>query len=267
MNQFDPLATLNRLLRGWWLMVLLAVLGGLLGRLAAAFLPPVYVAQAEYYVSVDYDLFMAGHDLDVVVSLDLREPLNAVEDVIYSDDVIASTLGSLDEAGLTIPEEELRQRIRLDRYYTTWMFAAQHPDPGTAARMANAWAQASDRALQEAFRHAEQARLLSLETALLETCFSSADLHAGNACAGTSFPSVAEFSAFLDERVLALADEQTASRLIDPALKLELVALAEAPAEPQRNAPAVLLLAGAAIGWLIGLSLASTGFPPKRKPE
>ncbi len=261
MNAFDPLTVLNRLLRGWWLMVLLAVLGALLGRAAAAFLPPVYVAQAEYYVSFDFELFAAEHHLEYIVALDLREPLGAVDDLIYADDVIAGAVRRLQAEGLSISEDEFRARVRLDRYYTTWMFTARAADPQTAARLANAWAQAADPVLQEAYGHAVAAWESSLELALLETCFSGGDLAAGNACAGTNFASAAEVSARLNEATARLERERAASRRLDPAIRLELVRLAEVPAAPQRHAAGVLLLAGAALGWLAGVLLVAAGLP------
>ena len=92
MNQFDPLTILNRLLRGWWLMAVLAVLGAVLGRGAAVFLPPVYSAQAEYYVSVDYTLFAEEHDLDRVLPLDLKDTFNAVTEIAVSPEVVDATV-------------------------------------------------------------------------------------------------------------------------------------------------------------------------------
>ncbi len=261
MSAFDPLVVLSRLLRGWWLMVLLALLGALAGRAAAAFLRPVYVAQAEYYVSFDFELFAAEHHLQNVVSLDLREPLGAVDDLIYDDEVIAEAVRRLQAAGESISEAEFRDRIRLDRYYTTWMFTARHSDPQTAARLANAWAQAADQALQEAYQHALAARQASLELALLETCFSSGDLTAGNACAGADFDSAQAVAAHLTQVAARLEQERQASRRLDPAIRLELAQLAQVPAAPERHAPGLLLLAGAALGWLTGLVLVSAGLP------
>lgn len=265
MNEFDPLTVLGRLLRGWWLMALLAVLGALVGSGAARLLPPVYVAQAEYYVSFDFDLFAAEHHLENIVSLDLREPLGAVDDLIYADEVIAEAVRRLEAAGLSISEEAFRDRIRLDRYYTTWMFTARDADPQTAALLANAWAQAADFSLQEAYGHAVAARGLSLELALLETCFSSGDLAAGNACAGTDFVSAREVEAHLAAVTARLEEERAASRRLDPAIRLELANLAEVPAAPQRHAAGVLLLAGAAAGWLAAVILVSAGWPRQRR--
>lgn len=265
MNEFDPLTVLGRLLCGWWLMLLLTILGALLGRAAAVFLPPVYVAQAEYYVSFDFDLFAAEHHLENIVSLDLREPLGAVDDLIYADEVIAAAVRRLEAAGLSISEAELRARIRLDRYYTTWMFTARATDPQTAALLANAWAQAADPVLQEAYDHAVAARSLSLELALLESCFSGGDLTAGNACAGTDFASAAQVGARLAETTARLEQERAAGRRLDPAIRLELVRLAEVPAASQRHALGALLLAGAALGWLAGLFLVLSGLPRRRR--
>ncbi|MEZ0395271.1 MAG: hypothetical protein ABWK53_02380 [Anaerolineales bacterium] len=266
MDAFDPLTVFGRLLRGWWLMALLALVGALMGRAAALFLPPVYVAQAEYYVSFDFDLFAAEHHLEHIVSLDLREPLGAVDDLIYADEVIADAVRRLQAAGLSMSEQEFRAHIRLDRYYTTWMFTARHSDPQTAARLANAWAQAADPVLQEAYGHAVAARNLSLELALLETCFAEGDLAAGNVCAGTDFASAAEVVARLTEATARLEQERAASRRLDPAIRLELVHLAEVPAAPQRHAAGALLLAGAALGWLAAVVLLSSGLPRRGRP-
>jgi hypothetical protein len=145
------------------------------------------------------------------------------------------------------------------------MFTARASDPATAALLANAWAQAADPVLQEAYAHAVAARQLSLELALLESCFAAGDLDAGNACAGTNFASVEAVGADLADRAARLEQERAASRRIDPAIRLELVHLAETPSAPQRHSAGVLLLAGAALGWLTGLVLASSGLPRRRR--
>lgn len=266
MNQFDPLTTLTRLLRGWWLMVLLAVLGAALGRLAAAVLPPVYRAQAEYYVSVDHVAFAGERGLEHVMAIDLKDTLGAATDIITSEEVVAASVDAAAEAGIAITADEFRQNSRLDRYYTSWLFTVHAGDPQTAATLADLWVEASDAALQEALLNARQAHRLSLEIGLLGGCFADQALAEANACAGTSYASVDAFSAALADLEVRREAAWVASRRIDHTMQLEPVWPANVPTGPVRNAPNLLLLGGAAIGWCIGLSIAMAGFPPKRKP-
>jgi hypothetical protein len=265
MNQFDPLTTLNRLLRGWWVMVLLAVLGAVLGRLAATALPPVYRAQAEYYVSVDHVAFAEERGLEHVMAIDVKDTNNAVADISMGDEVVDTTVRLANDAGISITADEFREQAHLDRYYTNWLFTVYDDDAQAAAMLANLWVQSTDTVLQEALHHAIAAHELSLELGLLGRCFDDNDLAGANACAGTSYASVAEFSAALTDLQSRYEAEWDASQRIDHTMQLEPLESASAPSGPIRNAPSMLLLGGAVLGWVIGLSLAMAGFPPKKK--
>ena len=48
----DPIATFNNLYKGWWKIVTLAVIGGLLGLGLSFVLPPMYEAEAIFHTSL-----------------------------------------------------------------------------------------------------------------------------------------------------------------------------------------------------------------------
>ena len=259
MDEINPFNLFQRMMRGWWIIVILMIIGALGGAMAGKLLPPIYIAQAEYFVSLNETLFAAEHKLEFVGYADRKEPLNAVSSIFYSDGVASTVITYAEQHDIELPDEPFWRTFRLDRYYTTWILSVRHTDPQTAAELVNIWMETADYAVQDALQHANLYNQLVLEIAGLNACFSENTLHDGNLCAGTTFTSLDEMIDYLESLNERLRVEEEASQEVSYTTRLEIVAPAATPAEPSRNAPGILVLTGCFLGWLAGLAVVFQG--------
>lgn len=255
MTEFSLRSLTARLLRGWWLIALLALGGALFGRLAGLFLPPVYTARAEYYVGVDESYFRTEEDPVGLALSDFKDVTNEISALMTGPEVATQVAAVAAEKGVSVTPDEFLAAARVDRYYTTWVLSVSDRDPRRAEILTQTWLRAVDDTLQQAYAAGRTHIELRLTWLLWEGCFADGDLAAGNACAGTSFESVEQFRAGWND----LASEMEAYRLLGhgltPQMTLRPQLEPEMPSSPERNHAALLTLAGAALGWLAGLVL------------
>jgi hypothetical protein len=259
MDEINPFNLFQRLMRGWWIIVITMIIGAVVGGIAAKLLHPVYIAQAEYFVSLNETLFAAEHKLEFVGYADRKEPLNAVSSIFYSDGVTSAVITYAEQHDIELPDEPFWRTFRLDRYYTTWILSMRYTDPQMAAELVNAWMETADHAVQDALQHANLYNQLSLEIAGLDACFSENNLQDRNLCAGTTFTSLDEMIAYLESLNERLRVEEEASQGVSYTTRLEIVAQAATPAKPSRNASGILILTGCFLGWLAGLAVVIRG--------
>jgi hypothetical protein len=132
------LEDLIRLLRAWRFWVLGAILGTLIAAAVYYVVPPPYRAGAT--VNVDFNLEQAWpQDVDRQQFYYLEREVRKLEEIAWSDDVI----GQL-SSRFAIPVEELRAgKLQLSQPAEAgWHFYADDRDPGIAAEVASAWANA-----------------------------------------------------------------------------------------------------------------------------
>jgi hypothetical protein len=150
----DPAATFSNLFRGWWKIVLLAVIGGLVG-LAVSFLrPPIYQAEATFYASIDFTQInyenMVGEYGDPLIFTQYDEDLalQIVERVLYAERQDALRFAqTLDP---TLDGETFWDNAQIQRYLARWHLGYRHEDPEIAQAIVNYWASLAMDALVEA---------------------------------------------------------------------------------------------------------------------
>jgi hypothetical protein len=149
-----PVITFNRLLTGWWKIVLLAVLGGLFGLTVSFIIPPTYQAEATFHASIDftqinfdnmegeygYPLIFTQYDEDLALQVVERALLAERQNAF----AFALTLDpSLD--GRTFWDN-----MQIQRYLARWHLRYRHRDPEIAQAIVNYWAEIGMQALEEA---------------------------------------------------------------------------------------------------------------------
>jgi hypothetical protein len=149
-----PVITFNRLLTGWWKIVVLAVLGGLIGLAVSAIIPPMYQAEATFHASIDFTQInfdnMVGEYGDPLVFTQYDEDLalQVVERVLLAERQealnFAKTLDP-DLDGQTFWENK-----QIQRYLGRWHLRYRHHDPAIAQAIVNYWAEIGMQALEEA---------------------------------------------------------------------------------------------------------------------
>jgi hypothetical protein len=267
MPELDPQEMLARLLRWWWILALLTVLGGLAGRLASSLRAPIYEATAVYDVSVDGQTLVAeGQVTADKLPLDFPTQnlyLSPADAVFFSTAVEGQLVAQARAQGIPLPANTFDQgNFYLDRNGSNWLISARSTDPSTAARLVNLWLNAADAALKTAQEHTARSLSIQLAVASVRKCFLNASFAQGNLCAGTSFANSADLETFLSTQQQLLTSEREAGQGIDPALDFTLVARARPPTDPDLYSVSLMTLAGALIGLLIAVLIVQ--FAPAR---
>jgi len=141
----DPVSSFNNLLKSWWKILAIAVLGGLIGLLVSFVIPPKYEAEAIFHASIDFTQInyknMVGEYGDPLVWTQYEEDLalQAVKRVILKRTKWAFEYAqSLDP---DITGEEFQDSTQIQRYLAKWYLRFRHEDPQVAQSIVNFWAE------------------------------------------------------------------------------------------------------------------------------
>ena len=247
-----------RLQRGYRLLFLGGVLGAFLGIVLGWMASPRFSATAVLNIGVDYSRSQwLDEDAD-------RLALSSVQGLMLSDQVLATALermaaasGDAQSSGVTVGA--LRDRLRLVWVDTRWELSYTGDDPGQAAVMANAWAEAALEHLQSASDHAWRA-------AELQSLFFRVYCRPERLPGGTD-PSVW----VCDERepgsdVAGIPEELITeieqSRGIIPAISFGWEAKATPSTEPDNGNRALMILGGMLVGLFVGTIAVAAGGDP-----
>jgi hypothetical protein len=238
----------RRLVARWYWVLGLAVAGALLGWGLSSIRPPVYQAEANLLIGIDYGRTQPLSE-DAT-----REAFLAVQSLLLDDATMKGALASLPPQPSN-PQDlpSFRRMIRLQRFDPKWDLQILSTDPGRAAVLANAWAQSALLQLRDAQTHAWRAAELLGE-------FYRAGCHLVSGTADAPQPKwvceTQEPSYSPDQAVSGIMAEAAMSRGILPALTFSLQQEAVPPSEPLVFGQRGLILAGLFLGWVVGLALA-----------
>jgi uncharacterized protein involved in exopolysaccharide biosynthesis len=253
-----PRAIYLRLQRGHRLVFLAALLGAFLGIVLWWMASPSFRATAVLNIGVDYSRSQwLDEDAD-------RLAMRSVQELILSDQVLATALERLpaapgDAQSGDVTVTALRDRLRLVWVDTRWELSYTGHDPGQAAAMANAWAEAALEQLQSASDHAW--RVAELQSLFFRVF-----------CRPTAFSGGTEESLWVcDEGIPSsetagipaeLITEIEQSRGIIPALSFGWEAKATPSTEPENRNRALMILGGMLVGLLVGTIAVAAGGDP-----
>jgi len=151
-NDFDLLKTFNNLLRKWWLILSLAVLGGLVGLAISYILSPLYQAEAVFHASIDFNkvdienLNVPTNDPYVFTQYDEDLALQAVQRMlVWKSNAAYDYALTLDPS---LEREEFEENSQIKRYHAQWYLRFRHEDPAVAQAVVNYWAELGYKALQ-----------------------------------------------------------------------------------------------------------------------
>ncbi|HEY9078090.1 MAG TPA: hypothetical protein VIO61_16260 [Anaerolineaceae bacterium] len=244
---YTPFESLEKILRGWWLLALCMITGAAAGYIIHTFQPPVYEARARLGINLNFTKTGAMTDIEEDLAL------NAAGDVVFNAGQ-AAVLGYAQEQGLALTKEKLNEIAFFERRFQTWELRLRSSDPDRAAQLANVWMTAGRDALVEAHDHAQAAEVLQRRLDALETCLqrSISAQPVPVECTLTNLPAI--------QREIAatgaiLSKENLASQGVLSGLLIAKVEPAEPPVSPVIYGRGVLIFAGVAIGFIAGLLL------------
>lgn len=255
-SEFTPFETLQRILSRWWLVVILAVLGGLLGWTFQLFHAPVYEATADLTVAMDF----TKHEL---TQYEEDHAFSAAGAIIRSIAVQDQVIAAAQADGISITPYQLEQMTSSEGMLSAWEIHVRDQDPQLAAELVNLWAQSADEALNTALDHAVHASQLQAQITLLESCLASVPgtglvaipPPAPKECGRYSLAEIqTSLQAWTDELVL----ERQHSLGILSIMEFALTGTASIPEEPVLFDRAGLIVAGTMIGLVLGVWVTSS---------
>jgi hypothetical protein len=241
---------LTRMLRSWWLMVGLGLVGALVGFLFSLIHPPVFEAKAVLGVNIIYGV---TEPLALVVE---DRALSRVATLVLADttmeDLLDEIPGEVRNARGWENPADLQKTVRLERRLAEWDLVVADHDPEVAAQVAQKWADVTLGAFNEAVDHAWRAVSLMRGGSFTIDCEEEIENNQFTRiwqCAAYPLNTGAED---LDEE---LQMEIRLSRGVLPNLSYELLRRAIPSEEPVLWRRSWLLLAGAIAGIAIGCLL------------
>ena len=153
-DEFELLGTINQLFRRWWIILVVAILGGLVGFGISMSLKPIYQAEAIFNASIDFTEInyenLVGEYGDPLVFTQYDEDLavQIVQRILLSqkDEAYAYAV-SLDPE---LTWKDFLKNYQVQRYHAHWYLRYRHEDPGVAQAIVNYWADESMISLQAA---------------------------------------------------------------------------------------------------------------------
>lgn len=251
---FSPRDALMRAIHRWWVVVLAAVVGGVVGLVVEAARPPQY--EAGFRITVGIEQTIAGeltqYEEDVL--------LEAVGGILYAPAQLEAVARRATELGFPMTAEVLKQNSTVERRLATWLVRLRAPDAKTAEAIASAWMELSQADIVRAYASAQTADGLSRYLDSLVACLSRAvtELPAFGICTQADLPIL---QAELERTGAAAAEARLAARGMSTSLLIDPAQMDLAPARRVALLRGELALAGGMIGFVVGIWLAQATWP------
>jgi len=246
-REFTPREAMERVLAHWWIVLIMAVIGGVAGWIFHFFQSPVYEASAGITVNTLFrETDLSQYELDLA--------FGAAGTVIRSAQVFDKFSAEAQARGLSSTEiswvwdNSSREAVK-----AMWVMNVRYHDPEMAAELANLWAGIAEQALLEDIQHALRADQLQEQISSLQSCLPAATpapLLTPEACESYSLDELqAKVQAWSSE----LANEQNLSQGVLSGTSIALTRFATVSETPVLYGRGSLVFAGACIGFVISL--------------
>lgn len=248
----SPLDKFERIVSLWWLVALLAILGGLIGWAINTIKPAVYEGRASLVV---YFKVSGRESYGETQSSYLLSTVAA----IVSPYALGPTLVSDFEGDCkNISVDDLY----LERRESVWDLVVRCSSAQGAADLANAWIDAAMSKLNTAYEHSVNVEALTVSLTTLNSCgnFPTQDI-----C--LQYSTIEEQQLQIKALQQEIRKEEQGSQGMVSNVSFRIESLSKVPVKPIANAPGLLIIAGMAIGLLVGILLVMQGFhlPIKKK--
>jgi uncharacterized protein involved in exopolysaccharide biosynthesis len=259
-QEFSPLEAAKRTFARWWIIVVFSVLGGIGGWIFHFLRQPVYEAQAVMVISMDFSQ---------------RELTQYEEDyafgtagaLILSTAVRDQVVAKVQASGIQINFEQFVSESSIEGRQSVWEMRVRNADPNIATTLVNTWAEIAYQTMAQALEHAIKAEQLQVQVSGWQTCLptyvtptpklnqpSPYSFVWNKDCEQYSFEEIENALAGLSAE---LATEESQSQGLISILKIALTETATVPEKPVIYDRGNLIFAGAVVGFVIALWIAS----------
>ena len=256
-SEFTPLDTMAHIFSRWWIAIVLAVLGGIIGWAFHFLQPPVYEATAVLTVNIDFpQLELSQYEEDV--AFNVAEAITGSAAV--KDQIVTKALTER----ISINSAQLERQLFSERKLSVLELHVMDRDPQVAAELANTWALAATDALNNALEHAIQAEQFQHQVDLLEVCLPFLPGMTGSDAKSRPIPKdCGRFSPVETQKVLQSWTEESIQEKqlslgILPIMEFALTENASIPEKPVLYNQGSLTLVGALIGFILSVWVAGS---------
>jgi uncharacterized protein involved in exopolysaccharide biosynthesis len=256
-QEFTPHETMASIFSRWWIPVVMAALGAILGWTFHFFHPAVYEATSNLTITMDFSQReLTQYEQDYA--------FNAAGAIINSTAVKDQIVAKVQTDGILISSIQLAQQMFSEGRQSVWELHVRDRDPQVAADLANTWAQVANEALNTALEHAIQSEQLQYQIDALQACLPlepgtpEPDANSQPALEGCGHFSLVEIQTAMQSWTNQLVQEKGLSAGILPIMEFALTGEASVPEKPVLFDQASLILAGALVGLVISLWVAGS---------
>lgn len=231
---------IQKFLRFWWLVLL----GGLVGAFVAyfsslLFLPPIYIAQAEISVTINFK------EVGDLTQYEQDQLIGNVMSLFRTDEVVEDTIENINDSSLST--EVFSDSCSLERQLNAILFRCKSKDPKKSADWSTNWATVSHQVLSDAYIHALNYESLKKQQHSYESCVERSVF---------VFPSPVDCTDIFPEGLTdninrSTQEELLSSKNIFPGIRFSDVIPAAIPTKAVRFQTNYLVLSGAIFGFLI----------------
>ncbi len=238
---FSPYEFALRIIRRWWLIAGIMILGGGAGWILSNLHPAMYESKATLSSTIDY--VQSGYLTDI----EEDQILNNLGDILLSDEVITDLAARLSSSGYEISIDNLRTGLFIERQGYHWTMRARDENAQVARQVASTWAEVVEQKLNIYFEHAIKMAALYRKLIGLENCLSQQTWvePASAPCSIIDSPKIRDE---IEKVTRDLLIETRESRGIDPAVRFTITDRASAPIKVAFHKNEMIM-----VGMLIGL--------------
>jgi len=226
----------------WWLLIVFGFFGGIVAYIIALFFfPPVYTAQSEISVVINFK--EVGH----LTQYEQDQVIGNVISFFSSPEVMEATVAKIKDAEISI--NEFMDHCFIERQVNSIFFRCKSTDPSLAMDWSIIWANTSHEALVDAFSHAQTYDSLIKKQDAYENCIELSDL-----VLPTYADCVEIYGQYSSEELTeSINQEFNLSKNIFTGIKYSDVIEANLPQTPTRYQTNTIMLSGSFFGLLFSI--------------
>jgi hypothetical protein len=246
-NEFIPVDIFLKIIKRWWVITGLMIIGGVFGWIISSLHSPLYESKAILSTSIDF--VQSGYLTDI----EEDQILNLIGDNLLSDEVLIELEDRLSISGYDFSEKELQSILFIERQGYNWTMRARNENASLAKEIVSKLSEVVEEQLNSYLYHATKAATIYRRISGLEKCLLQQVWVEPSSVLCSSVDSNEIRKTITIEQQEYLKEIQD-SHGVDPAVRFQVTQQAN---DPNRVAYSrnEMILAGMVIGLLIGIIL------------
>jgi hypothetical protein len=249
MGQKSYLSGWSGFRRQWWVIIVLMILGAFAGLGLHQLRPQIYRASATLIVGVDFVRTAVISETEVIHIIGL------VGDQVNSKTVAEEIIQRAQAEGIEIDAAGLNAAGQAIRQSHVWLIEIRHPDPETAARLANLWVETAYAQLDSLMVYSVLADNYAATISAMQSCYEMIPALPPHAYCNPD--NLETIQSQLLELTYQLENARLASGQIPSTASVVIGRKALPPLSPEESYRNIYLFAGALLGLGAALVLLS----------